>query len=149
MREHFHQIAHFAAELMGNAWVFSLAVAVIVVWALTGPLFGFSDTWQLVINTGTTIVTFLMVFLIQNTQNRDAKAIHLKLDELIRSLEGARNSMVDLENCTDEELAKLQEAFARLREQNQSDLRTLGDVKEELDKNLAGVNGGHASDSAR
>src|SRR5687768_9083895 len=115
MREHFHKIAHFVAELMGNAWVFSLAVAVIVVWALTGPLFGFSDTWQLVINTGTTIVTFLMVFLIQNTQNRDAKAIHLKLDELLRAVKDARTGMVDLEEMSEEELDKLHHEFQELR----------------------------------
>ena len=115
MREHFHKISHFVAELMGNAWVFSLAVAVIVVWALAGPLFGFSDTWQLVINTGTTIVTFLMVFLIQNTQNRDAKAIHLKLDELLRAVKDARTGMVDLEEMSEEELDKLHHEFQELR----------------------------------
>src|SRR5689334_2820587 len=92
------------------------AVTVIVVWAVTGPLFGFSDTWQLVINTGTTIVTFLMVFLIQNTQNRDAKAIHLKLDELLRAMEGARTGLVDLENLPDAELARLQKQFERVHE---------------------------------
>ena len=92
-----------------------LATAVVVVWAVTGPLFGFSDTWQLVINTATTIVTFLMVFLIQNTQNRDARAIHLKLDELIRGLKGARNKMVDLEECSDEEIAALEEEFREFR----------------------------------
>src|SRR5689334_25311361 len=89
------------------------AVTVIVVWAVTGPLFGFSDTWQLVINTGTTIITFLMVFLIQNTQNRDAKAIHLKLDELLRAVSSARNSLVDLENFSDAELEKLAKEFQR------------------------------------
>ena len=92
-----------------------LALLVVVAWAVTGPLFGFSDTWQLVINTGTTIVTFLMVFLIQATQNRDAKAIHLKLDELIRGVEGARTRLVDLENFTDEELEILQQQFERIR----------------------------------
>jgi len=85
------------------------------VWGLTGPTFHFSDTWQLIINTGTTIVTFLMVFLIQNTQNRDAKAVHLKLDELIRAIQGARNRLVDLEKLSDEELTKLEEQFTRLR----------------------------------
>ena len=115
MREQFHKIAHFASELLGSAWAFVLAVAVIVVWGVTGPLFGFSDTWQLVINTGTTIVTFLMVFLIQNTQNRDAKAIHLKLDELIRAVAEARTGMVDLEEMTDEELDKLHREFQELR----------------------------------
>jgi low affinity Fe/Cu permease len=115
MREHFHKIAHVAAELMGTAWAFLLAVAVIAIWAATGPLFSFSDTWQLVINTGTTIVTFLMVFLIQNTQNRDAKAIHLKLDELIRAVAEARTEMVDLEDMTDEELDRLHHEFQELR----------------------------------
>lgn len=86
-----------------------------IIWGAIGPVFGYSDTWQLVINTGTTIVTFLMVFLIQSTQNRDAKAIHLKLDELIHKLKGARNSMIDLENCTDAELDKLQAQFEELR----------------------------------
>ena len=90
------------------------ALAIVLVWALTGPLFGFSDTWQLVINTGTTIVTFLMVFLVQNTQNRDARAIHLKLDELLRGVEGARTGLVNLEAMSDEDLARLQEQFERL-----------------------------------
>ncbi len=88
---------------------------VIAVWLLTGPTFHFSDTWQLIINTATTIITFLMVFLIQNTQNRDAKAVHLKLDEMIRALKGARNKLVDLEDLSDEELKKLEEQFQRLR----------------------------------
>lgn len=87
-----------------------------MVWAITGPIFGFSDTWQLIINTGTTIVTFLMVFLIQNTQNRDAKAMHLKLDELIRALTGARNDLVDLEELSDAELEKLEQEFRGLSE---------------------------------
>ena len=91
-----------------------MAIMVILAWALTGPLFGFSDTWQLIINTSTTIVTFLMVFLIQNTQNRDAKAIHLKLDELIRAMRGARNQMIDLDSLTEDELAELRKQFDRL-----------------------------------
>jgi low affinity Fe/Cu permease len=110
----FRKLAHSTAERVGSAWVFLAAVVVVLAWALTGPFFAFSDTWQLVINTGTTIVTFLMVFLIQNTQNRDAKAIHLKLDELIRAVKGARNTLVDLENLSDAELQKLQEEFQRL-----------------------------------
>ena len=89
----------------------------ILVWILTGPAFHFSDTWQLIINTATTIVTFLMVFLIQNTQNRDAKAMHLKLDEVIRALKGARNQLVDLEELSDQDLKKLEEQFRRLRKQ--------------------------------
>ena len=115
MREQFHKIAHATSEIVGTAWAFLLAVAVIVLWAITGPLFGFSDTWQLVINTGTTIVTFLIVFLIQNTQNRDAKAIHLKLDELIRAVSEARTGMVDLEEMSEEELDKLHREFQELR----------------------------------
>ncbi len=99
---------------VGSPWAFVLACVVIMMWGVTGPLFGFSDTWQLVINTGTTIITFLMVFLIQNTQNRDAVAIHLKLDELIRALKGARNRLVDLEELSDEELEELRREFRRL-----------------------------------
>jgi low affinity Fe/Cu permease len=102
--------------IVGSPWSFLLAVLVIVAWAVTGPIFHYSDTWQLVINTGTTIVTFLMVFLIQNTQNRDARAIHLKLDELIKGNRRARNAMVDLENCTEEELNELEKEFARVRQ---------------------------------
>ena len=103
---------------MGSPWAFIAAALLILGWALTGPLFGFSDVWQLVINTSTTIITFLMVFLIQNTQNRDAKAMHLKLDELLRGVEGARTSMVDLEDLSDEDLKKLQDDFQRLRERS-------------------------------
>jgi len=102
--------------LFGTPWAFLVAVGIILAWALLGPAFHFSDTWQLVINTGTTIVTFLMVFLIQNTQNRDAKAIHLKLDELIRALEPARNRLLELEKMSDDELAKLEEEFRRLQD---------------------------------
>jgi len=107
-----------ATKATGTSMSFILALSVIIVWGLTGPLFHFSDTWQLVINTSTTIVTFLMVFLIQNTQNRDGKAIQLKLDELIRALEGARNKLVDLEDLSDEELKKLQKEFERLQRQS-------------------------------
>jgi len=114
LNDFFRRFAHRSSELVGSPWTFLVAVVIVIVWALSGPLFGFSDTWQLVINTGTTIVTFLMVFLIQNTQNRDAKAIHLKLDELIRAMEGARNGLVNLEALSDEELKKLQGEFERL-----------------------------------
>jgi low affinity Fe/Cu permease len=116
MNELFREFANQASEAMGSPWAFIAAAVLIIVWAVSGPLFGFSETWQLVINTGTTIITFLMVFLIQNTQNRDAKAVHLKLDELLRSIESARTSMVDLEDLSDEELKKLQDEFKRLRE---------------------------------
>jgi low affinity Fe/Cu permease len=116
VRELFHRFAAKMACLMGTPWMFLGAVASIAVWGITGPLFGYSDSWQLVINTGTTIVTFLVVFLIQNTQNRDAKALHLKLDELIRAVKGARNQLVDLEDLSDEELERLHEEFKRLRD---------------------------------
>jgi len=111
----FHDFAKSLAAAVGSPWVFITALAVVVLWSATGPLFHYSDTWQLVINTGTTIVTFLMVFLIQNTQNRDAKAIHLKLDELIRSVKGARNQLIDLEELSEEELDDLQRQFVKLR----------------------------------
>jgi low affinity Fe/Cu permease len=113
----FRCFAQRASALLGSAWAFCGAVLVIVVWLITGPTFHFSDTWQLIINTATTVVTFLMVFLIQNTQNRDAKAMHLKLDELIRAVQGARNHLVDLEELSDNDLKKLEEQFRRLRKQ--------------------------------
>ena len=114
MNEFFRKFASTTSDVVGSSWSFILAVLIIFVWAVTGPAFGYSDTWQLVINTGTTIITFLMVFLIQNTQNRDAKAIHLKLDELLRAVEGARTSMANLENMPDEELKRLQQEFRRI-----------------------------------
>src|SRR5437588_6105995 len=114
MRELFRKFAQITSQAVGSSWAFILAVAVIATWAVTGPMFHYSDTWQLVINTGTTIITFLMVFLIQNTQNRDAKAIHLKLDELLKGVKGARTSLVNLESLTDEELDALQKEFQRL-----------------------------------
>jgi low affinity Fe/Cu permease len=114
MNAFFRRFATATANAVGSPWTFVLGVLVIAVWAATGPIFGYSDTWQLIINTSTTIVTFLMVFLIQNTQNRDAKAIHLKLDELIRGVKGARTAMVALESSSDEELAELEEQFHRL-----------------------------------
>lgn len=124
MNEQFRKISQPVSLLMGSPWAFILATVAILVWLVTGPLFEFSDTWQLVVNTVTSIVTFLMVFLIQNTQNRDAKAIHLKLDELIRSAKEARNTLVDLENLSDEELDNLRREFmefrSRQRESNQN-----------------------------
>src|SRR6267154_3968033 len=110
----FKNFAKWTARMAGHPTAFVVAVAVIIIWALTGPFFGFSDTWQLIINTGTTIVTFLMVFLIQNTQNRDTKAVHLKLDELIRAVGRARNTMVDLEKLSDAELDRLHDHFVKL-----------------------------------
>jgi low affinity Fe/Cu permease len=116
MNNIFRKFAQKTAFFVGTPWVFLVALTVIVVWAMSGPIFQFSDTWQLIINTGTTIVTFLMVFLIQNTQNRDARAIHLKLDELLRSVRNARTDLVDLQEMTDEELDELQAEFRQLRE---------------------------------
>jgi low affinity Fe/Cu permease len=113
--ETFRRIAHRTSEWVGTPLAFTIAVFIIVTWAVLGPVFGFSDTWQLVINTSTTIVTFLMVFLIQNTQNRDAKAVHLKLDELIHGVGGARNRLIDLEDLTDAELDRLQHEFEQMR----------------------------------
>ncbi len=115
MNDFFHKIAHKSSELVGSASAFVVSVIVVLVWALAGPYYDYSDTWQLIINTATTVLTFLMVFLIQNTQNRDAKAIHLKLDELIRAMKSARNQLVDLENMSDEELEQLQREFERIR----------------------------------
>ena len=114
MRELFRKFARITSQAVGSSWAFILAVLIILIWAVTGPMFHYSDTWQLVINTGTTIITFLMVFLIQNTQNRDAKAIHLKLDELIKGVKGARTSMVNLEQLSDKDLERLQKEFERL-----------------------------------
>ena len=110
----FNALARRTSAVLGSAWSFAIALLIILGWGLSGPMFHFSDTWQLIINTGTTIVTFLMVFLIQNTQNRDAKAIHLKLDELIRALSGARNHLLDLEKLSDDDLVELEKEFARL-----------------------------------
>jgi low affinity Fe/Cu permease len=117
----FRVFAHRSSVMLGSAWAFTGAVLVIVVWLITGPTFHFSDTWQLIINTATTVVTFLMVFLIQNTQNRDAKAMHLKLDELIRAIEDARNELVDIEDLSDEELKKLEEQFRQMRKRAEND----------------------------
>src|SRR5689334_2022514 len=114
MNEFFRKFAHAAASAVGSPFAFLLGLLLIVVWAVTGPAFHYSDTWQLVINTGTTVVTFLMVFLIQNTQNRDAKAMHLKLDELIRAVSSARNRLVHLEDLSDADLAVLENEFRRL-----------------------------------
>jgi low affinity Fe/Cu permease len=111
----FRFFAKRSSKMLGSAWAFGGAILIIVVWGLTGPMFHFSNTWQLIINTGTTIVTFLMVFLIQNTQNRDAKAAHLKLDEIIRALKGARNQLIDLEKLSDEDLTSLEKQFERVR----------------------------------
>ena len=118
----FTRFAKVTAHAAGQPATFCIAVAIIVLWALTGPLFGFSDTWQLVINTGTTIVTFLMVFLIQNTQNRDSQAIQVKLDELIRSIEGAHLGLLDLEELDDEDFERICHDYRELARQARKDL---------------------------
>ena len=119
----FTRFAKGTARATGRPATFVGAVGLILGWACTGPLFGFSDTWQLVINTGTTIITFLMVFLIQNTQNRDAEAIQVKLDELIRAVEGAHNGLLDLEELEEEELERIRVDYARLAERARADLQ--------------------------
>jgi low affinity Fe/Cu permease len=125
---HFYDLARHASTLAGAPATFLTACTIVLVWAATGPLFSYSDTWQLVINTGTTIVTFLMVFLVQNTQNRDARALHLKLDELLRSLKPARNRLIDLESCTDEEIEQLERQFQAFRKREERK-RVNGDTK--------------------
>ena len=114
LNDAFFHFSRHAAQHVGHPTAFVLAVLVILVWAVTGPIFGWSDTWKLIINTGTTIVTFLMVFLIQNTQNRDNEAIQLKLDELIRATKRARNSLLDLEEATEDEIKELRDQFSKL-----------------------------------
>lgn len=114
MNDLFHKVAVRVSNVVGSPKSFLIAVIIIGIWGITGPIFHYSDTWQLIINTATTIVTFLMVFLIQNTQNRDARAMHLKLDELIRGVRGARNDLVDLEELTDDQLDELQTQFRTL-----------------------------------
>lgn len=130
VRDAFGVFARNASDVLGSAWVFVCALAIIAIWAMTGPAFGYSDTWQLIINTGTTIVTFLMVFLIQNTQNRDAKAVHLKLDELIRALGGARNQLVDLEKLSDDDLKALEVEFEKLRKKAENAKEEVEELKE-------------------
>ena len=117
LKEAFHKIARRVSNAIGTPLAFVLALLAVIAWAVTGPLFHYSDTWQLVINTATTVVTFLVVFLIQNTQNHDSRAIHLKLDELLRAVKRARNELVDLEEMSDAELAKLEAEFRRIHEQ--------------------------------
>jgi low affinity Fe/Cu permease len=114
LNEQFRKASVAAANFLGSPWVFIANVLLILLWLAFGPVFHFSDTWQLLVNTATTVITYLAVFLIQNTQNRDAKAVHLKLDELISSIEGARNRLIDLEDLTDDELNRLQKQFQGL-----------------------------------
>ena len=134
IRDAFGVFARKTSNILGSAWAFVLAIVIIVVWGLTGPTFHYSDTWQLIINTGTTIVTFLMVFLIQNTQNRDAKAVHLKLDELIRALGPARNKLVDLEKLSDDDLKMLETEFEKLRKKAEGTKEEVEELKEVADK---------------
>lgn len=133
MKNAFRLISNRISNWTGSASAFVLAVFVIVVWAFTGPLFNYSDTWQLVINTGTTIVTFLMVFLIQNTQNRDGKAVQLKLDELIRATKGARTTYVGLEDLSDTDLAELEKEF-KLLVQNPGTVRALNKLHAKIEE---------------
>lgn len=130
IRDAFGVFARKTSTILGSAWAFVIAILIIVIWAMTGPAFGYSDTWQLIINTGTTIVTFLMVFLIQNTQNRDAKAVHLKLDELIRAVGGARNKLVDLEKLSDDDLKTLETEFEKLRKKSEGTREDVEELKE-------------------
>jgi len=110
----FTRFAKWTAHAVGQPAAFGIAASIVILWGISGPIFGFSDTWQLVINTGTTIVTFLMVFLIQNTQNRDSEAIQVKLDEIIRAIEGADNSLLDLEELDEKELDHIREDYEKL-----------------------------------
>ncbi len=119
----FHRFAKWTARASGHPATFAAAVLIIVGWAITGPIFGFSNTWQLAINTGTTIITFLMVFLIQNTQNRDGTAVQLKLDELIRAIDGAHNGFLDLEELSDEDLARIRASFEALARASRENLK--------------------------
>jgi len=140
MDELFRKIAKSGSAVFGSAWSFVGAIAIVLVWALTGPLFHFSDTWQLVINTGTTIVTFLMVFLIQNTQNRDSKALHLKLDELLCAVKEARTGLVVLENLPDADLEELEtELKQAAREEARKEAKST--AKETARQELAGEGG--------
>lgn len=120
----FRKFSAYVSSLVGSAPAFAVALTIILMWGISGPIFDFSDTWQLIINTGTTIVTFLMVFLIQNTQNRDAKSMHLQLDELIKSIKGASNEMIDLDDASDEELDRLQKKYQRLHEKLEHHIKT-------------------------
>jgi low affinity Fe/Cu permease len=153
----FTRIARSTNRMAGHPGTFALAVLVILIWAVTGPFFHYSDTWQLVINTGTTVVTFLMVFLIQNTQNRDSAAMQIKLDELIRALRGAHNELVDLENMSDAELEKMKAHYSQLAEKararllkrpRKSDQGDQADTGSSLGSGKAATNASTASGSS-
>lgn len=135
MRETFTKFSAVSASLLGSPWMFVANVMLILVWLFSGPFFHYSDTWQLVVNTATTVITYLAVFLIQNTQNRDATAVHLKLDELITSLEGARNRFAGLQDVSDEELEILTRQFKELREKaNAGDVDAVQGIADEIDE---------------
>jgi low affinity Fe/Cu permease len=148
MRKFFTAFSTKTAHLMGSHWAFLTAVMIIVLWAMSGRLFNYSDTWQLVINTGTTIVTFLMVFLIQNTQNRDAKAMHLKLDELIVAVKQAHNELVDIEELDDEQLEKLAAIYKKKKEDGLMGDST-GPARDEIQKVATATAQKIAEDTAR
>src|SRR5437773_7871225 len=148
-RDLFARFARTTAHAVGHANAFLFAFLIVLAWAVTGPIFHFSDTWQLVINTGTTIVTFLMVFLIQNTQNRDAKSLHLKLDELIRGVQGARTGLVALEELSDSELDDLQRQFERLRKRKSASVTLPPHEAEQTEKAVATVKGKHRGNGNR
>jgi low affinity Fe/Cu permease len=122
----FGRLARLTAHAMGQPAAFGTALAIIILWAISGPIFGFSDTWQLIINTGTTIITFLMVFIIQNTQNRDAEAMHIKLDELIRAMDQAQNALLNLEELEEDDLERIRANYLRLAERARVELRDDG-----------------------
>jgi low affinity Fe/Cu permease len=130
IREFFRKFSHQTADVVGSPGSFISAVTVILLWIISGLLFHFSDTWQLVINTATTIVTFLMVFLIQNSQNRDSRAIHLKLNEIIHGVHGARNDLIELEELSDEELDKLHREFQQFHKMSHEKLTTIQRIKD-------------------
>jgi low affinity Fe/Cu permease len=138
----FNHFAKLTSRTAGHPGTFGFALAVILIWAVTGPIFHFSDTWQLFINTGTTIVTFLMVFLIQNTQNRDSAAMQLKLDELIRALKGAHNELVDLEDMTDRELEEVKSRYTKLAEQARTNLQSRSQDRDDDDQAETGSSRG-------
>lgn len=122
----FGRLARLTAHAMGQPAAFGIALAIIILWGISGPIFGFSDTWQLIINTGTTIITFLMVFIIQNTQNRDAEAMHIKLDELIRAMDQAQNALLNLEELEEDDLERIRANYLRLAERARVELRDDG-----------------------
>jgi low affinity Fe/Cu permease len=142
VRDRFARFATTASRLTGTYWAFLIAATIIIVWAISGPVFGFSDTWQLVINTGTTIVTFLMVFLIQNSQNRESRATQLKLDELIRSIHNASDRLIDIEGADEEDLERLQAVFSRRAEKLRANGKSPAEEEEDEDDNQHEAIGG-------